>query len=416
VARLDHTDGRPPADGSVEFGHGVFHVRPPRAGLSLDPKAAGTAFWAAYLSNDPQVDLTLTPTEPAVGERAVRHFVSRFANPALSSAVTLRLGGRTVRLEPSSYSALLGARRVGHHLEPQVDTAGLAHVVDDQLGGPDPVDAPHDATVALVDGSPQVVKARPGLAYSPAAIGRALLAAIASDRRTARVPAHRAKASFTDADARALGITQRVATFSVHLRAGTPTGRLSAAVAHLDGTVLQPDDSLSLRGRLGSAVPEGEAGDALATATFNAVWLGGLHLGSHATHATYPGQGSTTGPLGRDATLEQGQDLAFTDDTRYGVLVTATLSPPTAARGGSLTVTLWSTPRWTVTSAHATPTDVVPAGRVVAHGPGCVARDGAHGFRVTVTRTFGQPGSAEPDRSGSYTAHYQPRPAVVCRR
>jgi hypothetical protein len=52
----------------------------------------------------------------------------------------------------------------------------------------------------------------------------------------------------------------------------------------------------------------------------------------------------------------------------------------------------------------------------VAHGHGCVARVGAQGFRVTVTRTFAQPGSGEPDRSGSYTVHYQPRPAVVCRR
>ena len=415
VQRLDLTDGRLPADGSVVFGNGVFHVRPPRVGLALDPKAAGAAFWAAYLSDDPRVDLPLTPTPPAVGEQAVGHFVSRFANPALAAAVTLRLGDRSVRLEPSSYSSLLGARRVGHHLVPRVDATGLARVVDQRLG-PDPADAPRDATVALVDGSPQVVKAQPGLAYAPSAMGRALVAAIASDRRTARVPAHRAEASFTDADARDLGITQRLSTFSVHVPSGVPTGPLSAAVARLDGTVLHPGDSVSLRGRLGSAVPEGPAGDALATATFNAVWLGGLHLGSHATHETYPGAGSTTAPLGRDATLDQGQDLAFTDDTRYGVLVSVAIAPPSARRGDFLTVTLWSTPRWSVTSGHDTPTDVVPAGRVVGHGHRCVARHGARGFTVTVTRTFARPGSGEPDRSGSYTAHYRPRPAVVCHR
>ena len=153
-----------------------------------------------------------------------------------------------------------------------------------------------------------------------------------------------------------------------------PAGRLSAAAARLDGTVLHPGDSLSLRDRLGAALPDGQAADALATATFNAAWLGGLRIASHATHATYPGQGSTAGPLGRDATLRQGQDLAFLDDTRYGVLVSVAFDAPAARRAGSLTVTLWSTPRWTVTSAHDTPTDVVPAGRVVGHGRGCVAQ------------------------------------------
>jgi hypothetical protein len=260
------------------------------------------------------------------------------------------------------------------------------------------------------------VRSEPGLAYAPSAIRRALLGAIASDRRTARVHAHVAEASFSDADARRLGITRRLASFSVDLPAGMSTGRLSAARARLDGVVLHPHDSLSLRSRLGSAVPGGQAADALATATFNAVWLGGLRVGSHATHTTSPGQDSSTGPLGRDATLRQGQDLAFTDDSPYGVLVSVDLRAPTAHRNGSLTVTLWSTPRWAVTSAHDTPADVVPAGRVVVHGQGCVAKAGAQGFRVTVTRTLARPGSGEPDRSDSYTARYQPRPAVVCRR
>ena len=219
LERLDLRDGRPPTDGTVVFGRDAFHVQAPRAGLSVDPKAAGEAFWSAYLSDDPEVGLTLISTEPAIGERAVARFVTTFANPAMSSAVTLRLGRRSVRLEPSSYSALLGARRVGHRLEPDVDAAGLARLVDDKLGGPDPVDAPHDATVALVGGSPQVVPARPGVVYAPSAIRRALLAAIASDRRTARVRAHRAQASFTDADARRLGITQRLSSFSVRLPA-----------------------------------------------------------------------------------------------------------------------------------------------------------------------------------------------------
>jgi vancomycin resistance protein YoaR len=415
LERLDLSEGRPPANGTVVFGRDSFRVRPARVGLSLDPQAAASAFWTAYLSGDPRVELTLTTTAPAIGEREVNRFVERFANPAESSSVTLQLGRRTVRLQPAAYSPMLGARRVGHRLVPTVDAAALARVVDARLGGPDPVDSPRDATVALVHGSPQVVPARPGLAFSPHAVEQALLAAIASDRRTARVHAHLADASFTTADARTLGISTRIASFSVHLPAGTAADRrLTAAVARLDGTVLHPGDALSLRDRLGSAVPGTRSADALATATFNAAWLGGLRLSAHATHPTDPGLLGV--PLGRDATLAQGQDVAFTDDTRYGVLVSVQASAPARHRGGSVTVSLWSTPTWTVTSSHDTPTDVVPAGRVVHHGRGCVARDGSPGFDVTVTRTFTRPGSGEPDRSGSYTAHYGPRAAVICHR
>lgn len=415
VRRLDVSDGRPPVDGTVVFGRDTFRVRPPKVGLSVDPQAAGEAFWTAYLSGDQEVDLTMSTTEPVIGERTLRRFVTGFANPAVSAAVTLHLGRRSVRLEPASYSHLLGARRTGHRLEPTVDERRLARVVDGRLGGPDPLEAPHDATVAIVHGSPQVVRARPGVAYSPAALRRALLAAIVSDDRTARVHAHVAKASFTDADARRLGITHRIASYTVAVPAGTPSAGLATAAARLDGTVLEPGDSLSLRDRLGAAVPEGAGGDALATAAFNAGWLAGLRVDSVAHHPTYPGHDATTGPPGRDATLQQGQDLALTDATSYGVLVAVASRPATAHRAGSVTVTLWSTPTWTVTTSHSTPADVVAAGRVVHHGRHCVASDGAPGFDVTVTRTFARPGSGEADHSGSYTAHYRPRPAVVCR-
>ena len=119
--------------------------------------------------------------------------------------------------------------------------------------------------------------------------------------------------------------------------------------------------------------------------------------------------------MGRDATLRNGQDLAFTDNTAYGVLVSVKTVRPTAGHDGSLSVTLWSTPRWSVTTHHSTPADVVPAGRVVTSGQSCQARPGRKGFDVTVTRTFAPVGSARADHSTSYAVHYAPVPAVVCK-
>jgi vancomycin resistance protein YoaR len=281
-------------------------------------------------------------------------------------------------------------------------------MTDRRLAG-EPVDRPRDATVALVDGRPHVVHAKPGITFAPHDVAAALLRAIASPDRSARVAPSVAQASFTDADARRLGIRQQVAFGTAHLPRGSQSAALGAAVRRLDGLVLKPGDALSLRGLLGPATPSGRAGDALATALFNAAWLGGLDVTAHATARTYAG----TAPVGRDASLSQGHDVAFTDDLPSGVLVSVVAGRPTSSHGGSLTVSLWSTPRWRVTSGHSAQADVVAAGRVVRHGHQCRPRRGRAGFTVTVTRRFARQGAT--DHTTSYTARYAPRAQVVCR-
>jgi vancomycin resistance protein YoaR len=408
IQRLDVTDGRTATDGSVVFRRQSFVVTPPRAGLALDPRSAGTAFWNAYLTDDPNVSLRLTATPPAIDAAAIHRFVRTFANRAVAAPVQLRFGQTPLRLRPSDYARLLVARRVGDRLRPEVQAARLAALTDRRLAGA-PLHRPRDATVALVDGSPHVVPAKPGVTFAPHDVGAALLRAIASPGRTARVAPSLAKASFTNVDAARLGIRRQVSFAIARLPRGSQSAALSTAVRRIDGTVLRPGDALSLRGLLGAETPSGPAGDALATAVFDAAWLGGLRVTAHATPPSYDGRA----PLGRDATLGDGQDLAFTDDSSYGVLVSVVVGRPTSAHGGSLTVSLWSTPYWTVTSSHGDPTNVVAAGRVVQHGKGCRARDGRDGFDVTVTRTFARQGATA--RTSSYTAHYLPQAAVVCK-
>jgi hypothetical protein len=402
LRRLDATDGRAATDGSVVFRRQTFVVRQPRPGFVLDPQSAGTAFWNAYLSDDPTVQLQLAPTTPAIDASAIQRFVRTFANPAVAASVQLRFGHATVRLAPADYARLLGARRVGHTLQPTVRVRALAALADRRLAG-DSADRPRDATVALVNGRPQVVKARPGLDFAPHAVAAALVRAIRAPDRTTRVRSTPAEASFTNADARALGIRQQISSFRLP---GAHDDRLLAVARRLDGTVLKPGDTFSLRRALGPDTPEGESGAALATGLFNAAWLGGLTVTAHTEGATYSGDY----PMGRDASLRQGQDLVFTNGSKYGVLVSVN------AEGRTLTASLWSTPRWTVTSSHGDPTNVVPAGRVVRHGASCHSRPGRDGFDVTVTRSFAPVGSQGVDHASSYTAHYAPLTQVVCRR
>jgi vancomycin resistance protein YoaR len=410
LKRLDDADGRRPTAGSVVFHRRTFVVTPPRVGLVVDPEAAGTAFWDAYLSDDPTVQLPLAATQPAVGARAVQRFVRTFANPAVAAPVRMRLGHSTLQLAPDDYARLLRARREGHRLVPTVRAAALARLTNRRLPG-DSVDRPRDATIALLGGVPRLVRARPGLAFKAPDVASALLRAIRSPDRSARVRPTPAQARFTDADALALAIRRQVSSYAVHLPRGD-AGRLLAAAHRVDGTVLRPGRAFSLRGLLGPETPAGHAGDALATAVFNAAWLGGFRVTAHAAAATYHDRA----PVGRDASLRDGQDVAFTDSSRYGVLVSVTTDAPTAGHGGTLTVALWSTPQWSISSAHGARTDVVSAGQVVRQGKQCRSRAGRVGFTVTVTRSFSPVGSATIDHRSSYTVRYAPRQAVVCRR
>ena len=367
----------------------------------LEPRSAGTALWNAYLTDDPTVQLQMAEVAPKVGAAAIQRFVRRFANPAMSSAVELRFGKAKLHLSPSSYGDLLGARRTGSQLRPTVQARALARVVREQLVGAE-IDRPKPATVALVAGRPQVVSAQTGSSYASRDVAVALVRAITSPHRSARVHSTPAKSSFTDADARALGIRRKLSTYAVHVPQAARGDALTSAARRLDGIVLKPDASLSLRARLGPATPDGAAGDALATGLFNAAWLGGLQVTNHATSRTYTGRL----PVGRDASLRDGNGVAFTDNTSYGVLVSVSV------HGGSLTTTLWSSPRWTIRSTHGPRTHVVKAGRDVRRGKQCSPRDGRAGFQVLVTRSFARGGAV--DHTTSYTVRYAPKAAVVC--
>ena len=71
---------------------------------------------------------------------------------------------------------------------------------------------PVDATVALVDGKPEVVPAKPGVTFEPAEVMAAFTAALTQPEgeREATVSAQVDEAAFSTADAKALEIEEQV--------------------------------------------------------------------------------------------------------------------------------------------------------------------------------------------------------------
>lgn len=386
--------GEPARDGRVVFRNARVRVVEPEDGQGIDAAAGRQALVTSFLTGD-VTEIPMTRVAPSVDQHSVRRAVRTYANPAMSAPIRLDFGGSTVRLTPASYADALTLVPHGHRLVPDVRAARLMRSVGSlaSVAG-----APVDATFRVVDGRPEVVGAVPGVRYRPSDVVRAFVRAIAKPEgaRSVKVRGVRASAAFTTKDARKLGITDQLSTFS--LRAG---GDSSQVAEQINDLILEPGETFSLRSMLGATEP----GDDLATAVFNAMYDAGLKPLERAAPASYrPGA-----PDGLDVTVADGRDLRFRNDTKKSVLVMVT------SHRGVLTVSLYSTPVWDVRVRSGDRTDVVKPGRRVVHTRGCQPQTGSPGFDVDVTRSFRKTGSSAVDHEDGFTVHYAPRDQVVCK-
>jgi vancomycin resistance protein YoaR len=395
---LDEQAGQPARNAGISLAGGQVALTRPRDGAQLDREAAAGALVDAFENGHSAVQLPLTLVPPDVDAADLKAAVTDLANPAVSGPVTLVFAGSQVALAPRQYADLLSIVSEDGALALDVDSDGLAALVHPQAQDTEPV----DATVALRDGAPAVVPAVAGHSYDAEAVTEAFLTGVTADgdARTVPVTGTRTKADFTNRDARGLGVTTPVSTFTVAVP-GSVGPSFSDAVGRLNGTMLRPGDTFSFHGRVGSV--SGSA-SRLATATWNAGFLAGLTDLARTAAPTY----AAGLPAGRDAMVDAGTDLALRNDTAYGVLFSARVA------AGSVVVDVWSTKAWEVTASTGAPYAQTPRTTVADASAGCVNQPGADGFSVDLVRTFTSLADPAQTRSDTVTTTYQPEPAVVC--
>ena len=204
---------------------------------------------------------------------------------------------------------------------------------------------PVDATVRIVNGKPKVIPARPGVTYDPEDVADVFLDLVAAPEgeRTAEVEATVDDADFTTKDARALKIREEVSSFPTYFPyAEYRNTNIGRAAELIDGTVLEPGEVFSLNGIVGERTAEngfvpgfiisngifkedyGGGVSQIATTIFNAMFFAGLKDIEHKPHSFYIDRY----PVGREATVAWGSvDLRFQNDTPYGVLIDAKVTP-----------------------------------------------------------------------------------------
>jgi vancomycin resistance protein YoaR len=148
----------------------------------------------------------------------------------------------------------------------------------------------------------------------------------------------------------------------------------------------------------------------VATTTFNAAFFAGLKDIQHKPHSLY----FDRYPVGREATVAWPYvDLKFQNDTPYGVLIETHVQKSTPSSSGVVTVSMWSTKYWDITTAAGDRYNIVAPGSRVSTAPDCEPQEPNTGFDIKVYRHFNRNG--ERVRDETFYTHYDSADRVTCK-
>jgi len=429
LSGLQGEAGARPVEGAVRFVGGKVRTVEPKDGQALDPDASGTLIEEAYLTDQPQATLEFSPQRPTIDEADVQAALNDFANPAVSASVTLDFGDASIRLAPTDYTDAITMKPADGSLVPELDKQKLKRLIDKGLGGHG---APEDATVALVGGEPTVIPDKPGVGYNIDQVAKTFLRTVVkpAGERTQHVKATVARAEFTTKDAQKLGITEQVSTFTTYFPyAEYRNVNIGRAGEIINGTIVKPGETFSLNGVVGertraNGFTEGfiiEDGifkedlgggvSQMATTTFNAAFFAGMTDVEHHTHSLYIDRY----PVGREATVAWGsKDLRWKNDTPYGVLVDVRVTPSTLSSSGVVTVSMYSTKYWDITTKTGSPYDYTDFKTRTLSFAGCHENSGSRGFQIDIWRYWRKHGSSTLARTEQMHTTYIPSDTVIC--
>jgi vancomycin resistance protein YoaR len=288
-----------------------------------------------------------------------------------------------------------------------------------------------DAQFVVLSGDRvQVRPAQPGLQLDVDAAARAILAAALSPTdRVARLLVEQSKPERTTREARAMGITGRVAGYTTYY--GGVANRIHNVqlVARLiDGELIAPGATFSFNQTTGERSPErgfrsapviinGELQDGIgggvcqvSTTVFNAAYEAGLPIETRTNHALYIDHY----PQGRDATVNYPDiDLKFHNDTGKWLLLR------TFVGSSALTVKLYGKPQGRRVESETTPLEVTGPPSVkripdstIWRGEQVTEQGGQPSRRTSVTRRVYAPSGKQMSET-TWTSWYRSEPQVI---
>ncbi|WP_344917961.1 VanW family protein [Streptosporangium oxazolinicum] len=388
-------------EGSVTFEGVKPVVVMPRDGRELEREAAIAAITKAFLGPAKEVRLPVSVIKPIAGKEMVEKAAAD-AEKALSGPVTLTFAGKRVQLPVETLAAHLSFEPDSSGgMSPKFDAKSAVASVEKDLV--DPVLAPRDPTFQIVGGRPKLVPGRKGKGINDGRLAADVAEMVARDGdRTIPVLLATVKPRMSDAEARKLGIKERISQFTTPYECCPPRVTNIRTIARLlDGYLVKPGETFSLNGVIGQRdtargfvpapmIQGGRLIDSVGggisqfvTTMYNAVFFGGLEDVQHVAHEFY----ISRYPAGRESTVSWPEpDFRWKNDSPYGVLV------KTSFNDSGVTVGFWSTKRYEVESISSERYNVTPFKSETDSGPDCIPMVGQNGFTIDVWRVFKQDG------------------------
>jgi vancomycin resistance protein YoaR len=399
-------------------------VTPGKSGTVVDQKAAADALAAAYLVSSDPVTLPQVEAQPLVSADAAQTAL-KTAQATVAGPFTVKVAGVTATIPASALGSALSFSVENGQLVPKLDGDVLRAAVAPALRSVETQG--RDATFAIVRNKPVVVPAKVGKGVNAELLATDVMAAItAGGARSIDAQIGTIDPKLTTEAAKALGVTQRMSTFTQHFPyAAYRVQNIGQAARSINGTLLLPGAVFSLNKTLGERTtangytkgfvigPGGvfkeDLGGGVSTSA-TATWTAAFYAGLERVHTQAHSIWISRYRAGLEATVAWGSfDMSFKNDTPHGVYMTTRMT------NTSITVSIWGTKAFSDVKAVSGPRyNKVPAGGTQYDPtPTCHAQQGGEGFSIDVFRVFYKNGK-EVKRE-KITTRYRPSPTVLCK-
>jgi vancomycin resistance protein YoaR len=421
--RLD----RAPAEGGIRFEGAEPVAVDPLSGQTIDVQAA-TDEVLTHWADNVAVQVPFTEQPVSTTREGVQKALREVAQPAVSAPVTVRGEGKDATFSPEAIAASLRFEPDGAGgLRPSIDMPSAIGRIEPQLA--DTIKPGKDAEIVLEGGSPVVRPSIDGVGVDWNKSFEPIIGVLRKpqDRTVQAIYVHQ-PAKFTTEQANQLGIREVVGEFTTGGFEPASGVNIRRTAEQVNGAILKPGETFSLNGHTGprgipqgyvesGIIEDGRPGRAVgggisqfATTLYNASYFAGMQNVEHKAHSYY----ISRYPAGREATVFQNPDGSSVIDVKFknvaksGIMITTRWTP------SSITVTMWGTKQFDVSSQTGERTNPTPPQeKVVPPGQPCSPSKGTPGFSVTDTRTIRDRSTGQVKTENQHTV-YNPQPIIHC--
>jgi vancomycin resistance protein YoaR len=414
---------RPATEPSITIKDMTAELKPGKNGRALDVEATSAQLVDALLKEREPIAGSMVKVPPMVSQASAEESAA-LARSAIANPITVTAGDASAKLKPKAIARSLSFTVVGDQLTPQIDGLVLQRALDGKLAG---AEVPgRDASFKIVQGKPVVVPSVVGRGVSETELATAVVDVLGNEPpdRTVTVTMAVREPAVTTEQARALGVTEQLSTFTQKFPyAAYRVQNIGQAARNVNGTLLLPGETFSMNDvmkertekngyTVGFVVGSGgvfaeDLGGGVSAAT-TTVWTGaffaGLERVSTQAHSIYISRYQP----GLEATVAWGIfDMKFKNDTPNAVFIT------TAMTDTSMNVTFWGTKVYDEIKAEFGPKEnIVPFTTIFDKSKTCLGQSGMDGFTIDVDRVFMRDG--QEVKRETITTNYRPAPKVKC--